>query len=57
MTTHDKPKIPSLCPQCSAAVAEFVSHPHDHGDTEAELHWRYRCEAGHEGEWDGPVAD
>lgn len=57
MTTHDKPKIPSLCPQCSAPVAEFVSHPHDHGDTEAELHWRYRCEAGHEGEWDGPVAD
>lgn len=56
MTNHAAPHVPSVCPQCSAPIAEFISKRVTGGQDEA---WTYRCENGHEGTWEGdkPATD
>lgn len=52
MTNHAAPHVPSTCPQCSAPIAEFISK-RNAGQEISDEAWTYRCENGHEGEWEG----
>lgn len=53
MTNHAAPHVPSTCPQCSAPIAEFITRRATNGQDAQDEVWTYRCENGHEGEWEG----